>query len=42
MSVGFPTTGFFADNSGEFANIKLEKLTSKLGLMVKFGLAFSP
>ena len=42
MSVGFPTTGFFADNSGELANIKLDELTSKLGLMVKFGPAFSP
>ena len=42
MSVGFPTTGFFADNSGELANIKLDELTSKLGLTVKFGPAFSP
>ena len=42
MSVGFPTTGFFADNSGEFTNIKLDKQTSKLGLTVKFGPAFSP
>ena len=42
MSVGFPTTGFFADNSGELTNIKLDELTSKLGLTVKFGPAFSP
>ena len=33
---------FFADNSKEFSNIKLDKLTSKLGLTVKFGLAYSP
>ena len=42
MSVGFPTTGLFADNGREFANVKLDKLMSKLGLMVKFGPAFSP
>ena len=36
MSVGFSSQGFFADNSGEFANIKLDELTSKLGLTVKF------
>ena len=42
MSVGFPTTGFFADNRGEFANIKHEKITSKLGLMVRFGPTYSP
>ena len=32
MSFGFPSHGFFADNSGEFVNIKLDELTSKLGL----------
>ena len=42
MSVGFPSQGFFADNGGEFANIKLEELTSKLGLTVKFGPSYSP
>ena len=42
MNLGFPTNGFFADNGGEFANIKLDELTSKLGLTVKFGPAFSP
>ena len=42
MNVGFPSQGFFADNSGEFANIKLDKLTSKLGLSVKFGPSYSP
>merc|ERR1712237_171007 len=41
-SVGFPTTGFFADNGGEFANVKLDELISKLGLTVKFGPAYSP
>ena len=42
MSVGFPSHGFFADNRGEFFNIKLDELTSKLGLTVKFGPAYSP
>ena len=42
MNVGFPTHGFYADNRGEFSNIKLDELTSKLGLIVKFGSAYSP
>ena len=42
MSLGFPTQGFYADNGGEFSNIKLDELTSKLGLTVKFGPAYSP
>ena len=41
MNVGFPSQGFFADNGGEFANIKLDELTSKLGLTVKFGPSYS-
>ena len=42
MSVGFPSHGFFADNGGEFSNIKLDELTSKLGLTVKFRPAYFP
>ena len=42
MSLGFPTQGFYADNGGEFSNLKLDELTSKLGLTVKFGPAYSP
>ena len=42
MNVRFPSQGFFADNGGEFANIKLDEMTSKLGLTVKFGLSYSP
>ena len=41
MSVGFPSQGFFADNGAEFANIKLDTLTSKLGLTVRFGPSYS-
>ena len=33
---------FFTDNGGEFSNIKLEELTRKLGLTVRFGPAYSP
>ena len=42
MNVGFPSQGLFANNSTEFANIKLDKLTSKLGLSIIFGPAYSP
>ena len=38
MSIGFPSCGFFADNGGEFANIKFDELTSKLGLPVRFSM----
>ena len=41
INVGFPLQGFFSDNSGEFANIKLDELMSKLGLLVKFGPFYS-
>ena len=42
MNVGFPSHGFFANNGGEFLNVKLNELTSKLVLTVMFGLAYSP
>ena len=42
MNVGFPSQGFFADNGGEFANVKLDELMSKLGLSIRFGPAYSP
>ena len=42
MNVGFPSQGFFADYGGKFAKIKLDQLTSKLGLNVKFGPSYSP
>ena len=40
MNLGFPTNGFFADNGGEFANVKLDELTSKLGLIVSMDQLF--
>ena len=42
LNVGFPSVCFFADNGGEFANTKLDELTSKLGLTVRFGPSYSP
>ena len=42
MNLGFPMHGFFADNRREFANIKLDELTSKLGITMQFGPAYSP
>ena len=42
LNVSFPSVGFLADNSGEFANTKLDELTSKMRLTVRFGPAFSP
>ena len=42
MNVGFPSQGFFANNGGKFANVKLDELMSKLGLRVKICLAYSP
>ena len=41
MSLGFPTSGFLTNNGRQFSNIKLYELTSKLGITVKFGPAYS-
>ena len=42
MNLGFPESGLFADNGREFANVKMDELTTKLGISVKFGPAYSP
>ena len=42
LNVGFSSAGFFADNDGEFANIKSDELKSKLRLIVKFRPSYSP
>ena len=34
-NIGYPSVGYFSENRGEFTNIKLDKLTSKLSLTVK-------
>ena len=31
MSLGFPTSGFFEDNGGEFSNVKLDELQVSQG-----------
>lgn len=41
-NVGYPSIGYFTVNGGEFANIKLDELMSKLSLTVKFGPSYSP
>ena len=40
MNLGFPMRGLFADNGREFANIKSDELTSKIGITVQFGPAY--
>merc|ERR1712055_137377 len=42
FDAGLPSIGFWADNGGEFENMKMDELTSKLGISVKFGPAYSP
>ena len=37
LNLGFPTIEFLVDNGREFANIKLDELTSKQGIPAKFG-----
>ena len=41
MDVGFPTVGFWSDNSGEFRNEKMEEFVSKLGLEINFTPSYS-
>ena len=42
MNFGFPSVGFWADNGGEFRNSSVDEFTNKLGLIIKFGPAYSP
>ena len=42
LPYGYPTIGFWSDNGGEFRNSKMEEFVSKLGLKIKFTLAYSP
>ena len=41
MNLRFSSYHFFADNGGEFTNLKFDELTTKLGLTLKFGPAYS-
>ena len=42
LDVGFPMVGFWADNGGEFRNMKMEEFVNKLGIKIDFTPAFSP
>ena len=42
MDFSFPTVRFWADNGGEFRNIKMEEYVNKLEFKTDFALAFSP
>ena len=39
-----PTVGFYADNKGEFVNIKMDELFARLGVTIRYGHwpAYSP
>lgn len=41
MSFGILVIGYYAENQTEFANIKMDELTSKLGISVKYGPSYS-
>ena len=39
--VGIPLVRFWADNGREFSKLKMDELTSKLGITIKFAPAYS-
>ena len=39
---GIPSLGFYADNGGEFVNVKMDKLMARLGVTVRYGSTYSP
>ena len=38
LCFGIPTVGFFADNGGEFVNIKMDELIARIGVTIRDGL----
>ena len=42
LDIGFPMFGFWADNGGEFKNMKMKEFVNKLGIKIDFTPAFSP
>merc|ERR1712237_112131 len=42
MDIGFPTTGWWCDNGGEFRNAKMEEFVNKSGLTINFTPSYSP
>ena len=39
---GIPSLGFYADNGGEFVNVKMDKLMARSGVTVRYGSTYSP
>ena len=35
LCFGIPTVGFYADNGGEFVDIKMDKLIARLGVTIR-------
>ena len=42
LCFGIPSVGFYMDNGGEFVNVKMDKLMSRLGIKIRYGPAYSP
>merc|ERR1711889_24350 len=42
LPFGIPAVGFYADNSTEFKNVKMDELISKLGISISYGPTYSP
>ena len=42
LCFGILRVGFYAENGGEFVNIKMDKLIARLGITIRYGPAFSP
>ena len=42
LGFGIQSVGFYVHNWGEFVNVKIDEVFSKLGLDIQFGPAYSP
>ena len=42
LPFGIPTLGYYAKNEGEFKNVNMDELVSKLGITIRYGPAYSP
>ena len=41
LCFGIPSVGFYADKGGEFINMKIDELSARLEVTVRYGPAFS-
>ena len=41
MCFSIPSVGFYVDNEVQFVNIKMDELIARLGVTVRYGLAYS-